>query len=1074
MTLPFPSQGLKWILACGLSWLFCACGLGPDLPEEVETAYLQLPARIDYNFHVKPILSDKCFACHGPDQQNRKAGLRLDTREGAMALLEEGGQAIVAGKAEKSEVFRRILSDDPEIVMPTPESHLSLAPAEIATLVKWIEEGAEYKPHWSLIPVTQPSLPYRKNSEAPDQEIDQFVFAKLQAKGLSFSSPAAKAKLIRRASFDLRGLPPTLAEIDAFLQDSSANAYEKVLDQFLASPAYGERMAANWMDIARYADSDGYLDDKHRDFSPYRDWVIKAFNENQSYKEFVSWQLAGDLIPDKTQESVLATAFNRLHKKNSEAGIVFEEYRVENVADRTNTFGKAFLGLSVECARCHDHKYDPISQKEYFQLFAFFNSTDEFGSAVYGPGQTPGPALLLTDEITRAHLDSLRAYIAHLEEERRSILDKAPENEAALSPAKLKASLKRKLLAHYDFEALSPSRDQKFGIKEAKGRAEPIYFNGKPDIRAAGYQGNAFFIKEYNSGRGPKGLGWFDRTDPFSIQFALYPDTLYDEAYFMWHSEERRLGFKGYNFALDSNRLRFFISHSWPQNAIDVLTEATLPIHKWTHISMTYDGSSRASGIKIYLDGQEVEVEVKRDHLYKSILFEPDIHTYGFHNLQMGFQSREKVLTNGGIDELKVYQGTLSPPEVAASLDISLTQIKGKIKWAYDYWQRDPDFQEREAQLNQARRAENDFISKIPEIMVMGDLPQPRPTYILNRGVYNEHGEGVEPETPAAIFPLVDKLRPDRLGLAQWLFDPQNPLTARVYVNRIWMMHFGRGIVKTVEDFGNQGSLPSHPDLLDWLAWDFMQNGWDIKRLHKQIMLSTTYCQSSVISPEALEQDPENVWLARGASFRLPAEMIRDNALAISGLLETQTGGPAAYPYQPKGIWESLTTKHWAYRYPYDTDKGIYRRSLYTIWKRQAPPPAMQLLDIANRDICSVRRQVTNTPLQALTLLNDPQFVEASRKLAETVIAEISQPQEQLLYVFRLCTSRMPTEKEMRTLLDFYKNERRKYASDPTKALAYLEVGKSKWDPALDPAEIAALGVVSNAILNTDEAIVRR
>ncbi|MEM7655035.1 MAG: DUF1553 domain-containing protein, partial [Bacteroidota bacterium] len=718
------------------------------------------------------------------------------------------------------------------------------------------------------------------------------------------------------------------------------------------------------------------------------------------------------------------------------------------------------------------HKYDPISQKEYFQLFAFFNNTDELGTAVYGPDQTPGPALLLMEDSTRAHLDSIRAYLTQLEQEQARVGKQAlVESKQVPDQADIQQRLDQKLLAHYDFERLIQVGEKGYETREVRGREQAITYGKAPTIKANGYTGKAFFVQEYQTATGPEKLGWFDRTDPFSLQFAIYPDTLYEEAYFLWHCEERRLGLKGYSFALDSNRLRLYLAHSWPQNAIDLTTEVALPEKTWTHVTMTYDGSSKAAGIHLYLDGKAVEVSVARDHLYKSILFEPNIHTYGFRNLRFGYQGREQVMTNGGLDELKVYQGALTPLEVAVSLELPLENVPPSPS---DVLRDDPTFVAQNTSLQQARAEENALLSQIPEIMVMGDLPEARPTFLLNRGAYDQPGEEVFPGTPERILPFDESLPQNRLGLAQWLFDPEHPLTARVYVNRIWMMHLGRGIVETAEDFGSQGSLPSHPELLDWLAHDFMSHGWDIKRLHKQIMRSATYQQSSVVRPEDLETDPENVWLARGASFRLPAEMIRDNALAISGLLEAEIGGPAAYPYQPKGLWGALTTKPWAYRYPHDQSESIHRRSLYTVWKRQAPPPAMQIFDLANRDACTVRRTVTNTPLQALTLLNDPQFVEASRKLAERVMLELGEPARQLERVFTLCTSRSPDAEELRLLEAFYAQERKRFAQNPAKADAYLSMGSSPRHADLPAGEVAALAVVSNAILNTDEALNRR
>ncbi len=1073
LTLIFVTAFLLLLLACK-----------PDMPSGIKSAYDNLPAQIDFNFHVKPILSDKCFACHGPDLANQKGDLRLDIPEGAFASLGENKDrvAIAPGRLTKSQVYQRILSDDPDFQMPPPESHLALTAREKAVITKWIEQGAEYKPHWAFIPPEASNLPTVKNSDLANHPIDRFILHRLEKEGLSFSEKATKETLICRASFDLTGLPPTLEEIDAFTKDTSAKAYENLLDRLLSSPAYGERMAADWMDVARFADSDGYLDDKHRDFSPWRDWVIQSFNQNMPYDQFVTWQLAGDLIPNSTQESILATAFNRLNKRNSEAGIVFEEFRVEYNADRTNTLGKAFLGLSVECARCHDHKYDPITQKEYYELFAFFNSTFEIGHAVYGPGQTPGPALLLSTPKEQAQLDSLKRYIQQLETE---VAEKMVPTERYVNWKKtqpldtktIAANLERSLVAQYPLDKFTNQKGQKQQSPEQSGRAQPAEL--RQAIIKEGKFGKAFFVSDYNSGKLGEKVGWFERTDPFSIQLWLYPDTVYAETNMLWHCEELRLGQKGYTLGLRNNRLVFAISHSWPQNAIQVRSEKALAAKKWSRITITYDGSSTAAGIQLYVNGEKQNVEIAYDHLYRSILFEPDIHTYGFSGLIFGSRNKYIPFKNGGIDELKVFNRKLLPIEVLFSYDeeqaiAEIREGKKDVLLPYYYTHVDGAIQKDQSDLRQLRKKENDLLSSTKEIMVMGDLPQPRPTYVLERGVYDAYGEAVEPGVPQAILPYRQAYPKNRLGLARWLFDEKNPLTARVFVNRIWQMHFGKGLVKTAEDFGNQGELPSHPELLDWLAVEFIKSEWDIKAMHKLILTSKTYQQRSSITEELLEKDPENLWLARGPRFRLSAEMIRDKALAISGLLVNKVGGQSVYPYQPAGLWDGLTNKSWAYKYLQEPGEGLYRRSLYTIWKRTAPPPSMLIFDIADRGVCTVRRKTTSTPLQALVLLNDPQFVEAARVLAEKLVEKESNLSDRLTKAFRLVTGRKPDDEEQGMLRSFYQEEHEQFKEDQQAALSFLRTGEKEWNKNLDPAEIAALGVVVNGIMNTDEGYTRK
>ncbi len=1077
---------MRRLLLCapllGISFLcLVAICVGCSHPKskELREAQAQLPSVIDFNYHVKPILSDKCFACHGPDQANQQADLRLDIADGAFAALSSGnGQAIVPRKLHKSQAFLRMISDDPALVMPPPEAHLALSIQEVATIAKWIEQGAAYKPHWSLIPLKPVESPATAEPSL-NNEIDRFIVDRLRNKGLSLAKEAAPTQLIRRLSFTLTGLPPSLAEIEAFLDDPSPDAYERLVDRYLASDAYGEHMAAYWMDVARYADSDGYLDDKHRENFPYRDWVIQAFNDNMSYEQFVTWQIAGDLLPDASRESILATAFNRMHKKNSEAGIVYEEFRVEYVADRTNTFGKAFLGLTMECARCHDHKYDPISQQDYYQLFSFFNSTNELGTPVYGPDQTPGPSLMLPTPLQEQQLDSLKAYISKLDRERAHYQpDLAFQDWKAhnlLNLPRVQKRLQQKLVAHYGFDQVE-KKGKGYESPEAEGRTAPAKLIDP--VLKAGKVGQAFFTNDYNKGHLGKKVGWYDRTDAFSLDLWVYPDTLYEDVAILYHSEDVRIGLKGYTLSLQGNKPTFIMAHSWPQNAIQVQANTALPIRRWTKLTVTYDGSSQAKGVRMFLDGQQQSLTTVHDNLYKGILFEPNIHTYGFRGLSIGNMGKSVPFKRGGIDELKVYEGVLSALEVWVDYVPFSSGNKSNLPQdlLQDYYavNIDPVEKEYRAQLSTLRQAENQVVNEVSEIMVMGDLPQARPTFVLNRGAYDDPGQEVFPKMPKSILSYPDSLPPNRLGLAQWLFDKRNPLTARVFVNRIWHLHFGRGLTRTIEDVGNQGGLPSHPELLDWLAWDFMQHGWDIKRLHKQIVLSTTFRQSSKVSPELHELDPENIYLARGPSRRMTGEMIRDNALAISGLLNPSLGGPSVHPYQPKNLWASLTNKKWAYRYPEADTLNSYRRSLYTFWKHSAPPPSMQIFDLGSRAECVIRRQITSTPLQALNLLNDPQFIEAARMLAEQALTKSNDPEAQIHYVFMTCTGRAPTQSELNSLKSFYQQEKAQFEAHPEKALAYLSTGISPWNKELEPDSLAALGVLANSVMNTDEAYTLR
>ncbi len=736
-----------------------------------------IPDKIDFNFHVKPILSDRCFTCHGPDENARKENLRFDTKEGAFAALGKNKDhyAIIPNDVENSTLVNRIFSEDPEEMMPTPESNLTLTNYEKEILKKWIEQGAEWKEHWSFLPIKDAEVPAVSDGNI-NNPIDNFVLAKLNAQNLKSMGVATKAQLIRRVTFDLTGLPPTLEEIDNFEKDDNPDAYEKVVDRLLQTDAYAEMMTTNWLDIARYADSHGYQDDLERIMFPWRDWVIHAFKKNMPYDQFVTWQLAGDLLPNPTREQIIATAFNRNHKITQEGGVIPDEYRVEYVSDRTQTFGTAFLGLTFECAKCHDHKYDAIQQKDYFSLFSFFNNVPE------------------------------------------------------------------------------------------QGLIEPYGAIPKPYIK---------------------------------------------------------------------------------------------------------------------ISQKEIE---------------------------------ETLTFINNLDTLK----------------------------------------------------------EIP-LMVMEEMPKKRQAYILNRGAYDKPTTPVDSEMPTSILAFDDKFSKDRLGLSNWLFSKKNPLTARVTVNRLWQQCFGKGIVATPDDFGNQGSLPTHPELLDWLATELMDNKWDLKASLKTIVMSATYQQSSKVTEELLELDPENNLLARASRQRLSAEMIRDHALATSGLLDRTIGGPSVKPYQPDGLWAETIGGGGGSLAKYIQDKGskIYRRSIYTFWKRTVPPPSMMTFDASTRDVCAVRRSTTSTPLQALVMLNDPQIVEASRVLAYQSIEKEKDVEKRIGMMFRLATSREITSDELNNLLTFFKEEKSKFEKSPKDAKALLKIGEYPQRDLIDDTEMAAYTIIANVIFNLDETITK-
>jgi hypothetical protein len=927
-----------------------------------------LPDKVDFNYHIKPLLSDRCYACHGPDEKARKARLRLDQKEGAFKALEDGQFVIKPGDLAKSEVFRRITTADPDDLMPPPKSNLSLSRDEVELIRRWIEQGAQWDKHWSFVPVKKVELPKFKNTAWLKNDLDAFVLARLEQEGLKPTAEASKERLIRRVTFDLTGLPPTLAEIDDFLADTSPRAHEHVVDRLLASPTYGERMAVDWLDVARYADTYGYQADRFNHLWPWRDWVISAFNRNLPFDDFIIWQIAGDLLPNATREQKTATAFNRNHRQTNEGGSVDEEFRVEYNADRVHTTAGAFMGLTIECARCHDHKYDPISQKDYYRLFAFFNSTDESGLYSHFTDAIPSPALVLyKDDAQEQKHKELKAAIRAKEKEVRNFTGGGG------------------LVAHYTFDDLKVTNSVSTNFT-AKVSESPKLVTGK--------SGNAFQFNGENSVAIEK-VANFKRSDPFSFSLWLKIPEELEEIVVMHHQQAGSdAGYHGYQLILERGHASLGLIHFWPGNAIKVRTREKLRTNEWVQVGITYDGSSRASGVKLYVDGKAAEVEVVRDHLYKD-----------FANNQpliLAARFRGRGFKDGLIDDLRVYNRCLTAAEMADG------QLRNEQIVASD-------------ELQKLRKEENEFINSIPEIMIMGDLPKARPTFLLKRGAYDAHGDVVEPGTPESILPLDPKLPKNRLGLAKWLTAPKNPLTSRVIVNRYWQMFFGRGIVASSEDFGSQGQLPSHPELLDWLAQRFMDSGWNLKALHKLIVMSATYRQASEATPELLARDPDNKLLARGTKQRLTAEMLRDQALAAAGLLVGKVGGPSVKPYQPEGLWEEKSA---AWKYEPDKGEGLYRRSMYTYWKRTSPHPAMTTFDAAERNSCVVRRQTTSTPLQALVLLNDPQFVEAAQKIAERASKEAgTNPDDRIRYTFRLLTGRAPTDKQMRVLERLYEEQ---------------------------------------------------
>ena len=1025
--------------------------------------------KVDFNFQVRPILSDKCFKCHGPDIRDRKAELRLDIREGALGETPTGSRAVVPGNLQASELYERITTDDETMRMPPRSLGRTLSPEEVDILKRWIEQGAEWKGHWAFSPPVAAPVPAVKDTTWSRNPVDRFVLARLESEHRSPSAEAERERLVRRVTYDLTGLPPTLDEINSFLADRNPGAYERLVDRLLTSPRFGERMAVDWLDLARYADTYGYQSDVYRAMWPWRDWVIRAFNENLPYDQFIIWQLAGDLLPKPTRAQILATAFNRHHRQTNEGGSIEEEFRIEYVADRTNTFGAAFLGLTLECARCHSHKYDPVTQKEYYQLFSYFASIDESGLYPHFTDAVPTPTLLLTTDdqdrriaAASAKVRDAEASLARLAEQRRSAFEawlvaSKPTEEPRLTG----------LIGDFPLDAIEGGK-----VVNRADAGKPGQTAENPEV-VEGRVGRAIKFSGENSVSLP--IGNFDRNEPFSLALWIKTPDYKDRAVIIHRSMAwTDAGSRGYQLLIEDGKLSVGLIHFWPGDAIAIRSSQPLAINQWTHVAITYDGSSRADGLALYVNGRGADCEVVRDHLTKNITGGGNDH------LTVGQRFRDRGFKNGLVDAIKVFARALTPLEVAQlhdgatlghalALDSSKrTESQRRELFAYYLANIDDTYRSRLVDVRAIRKELSAMVDPVVEIAVMRE--RPKPTYVLKRGAYDAPGERVEPGTPAALSPFDAAWPRNRLGLAKWLTDSKHPLTARVAVNRWWQSFFGRGIVATPEDFGSQGQLPSHPELLDWLSRTLIDSGWDIKHLVRLIVTSATYRQNSDAPADWVAKDPENLLLARGPKFRLSAEMIRDGALASGGLLVETIGGPSVKPFQPPGLWEEKSGA----TYQRDVGPGSHRRSVYTYWKRTAPPPSMLTFDATTREVCAVKRQTTATPLQALVLLNDPQFVEAARGVARRAMAEGgSNLAERLAFVFRILTGRRPGPREVMTLEGLFHDqydEFRAGRSDPSKLLA---VGDAPVDPALDPAEYAAMTVLAQALLNYDESVTR-
>lgn len=1018
---------------------------------------------IEFNRDIRPILSDNCYKCHGPDKAKRKGDLRLDLEASAKAKLKDHF-AIIAGQPANSELIARITTTDADEKMPPTDSGLSLSAKQIDLLRQWIAEGAKWEAHWSFIAPKRPVVPKVKNDEWCRTAVDRFMVARLERERMEPSPEADAATLIRRLTLDLTGLPPTPDEVNAFENETNGRnaSYERLVDRLLASPRFGERMASRWLDAARYADTNGYQSDGERSMWRWRDWVIDAYNRNMPFDQFTIEQLAGDLLPDATLAQRIATGFNRNHRGNAEGGIVPEEYAVEYVVDRVDTTATVWLGLTMGCTRCHDHKYDPLTQRDFYSLFAFFNNVPEKGRAIK-IGNSP-PVLSAPTDAQQKMLATLDKSLAEAEamlrsqEPRIATAQAAWEQTIANQPPS-PWTITRGLAARFELKSSAPSKFED---------GDPAF---TADGKAAVFDGKRFI----NCGD----TGAFGFFDKFTLSARIKPDGPdgaiisrmadgYEDSAFASDSD-------GYRVQWKDRRIQVHLTKRWLDDALRVETEATIAPNEWHHVAVVYDGSRLASGVKIFVDGQEQKLRVLLDQLNQTFLTK--------NPLRIGAGGGPTNRFRGQMSDVRVYERALDESEIGI---ISNTESLAKLASIPSARQRknqsatlrecflaehaEPTMREAKAKVIALREERAKFIESLPTVMVMQEMPKPRPSYVLKRGQYDQPSERVTANVPASLPSLLNATSPNRLDFARWLTSASNPLTARVAVNHLWQTIFGTGLVKTTEDFGSQGEPPSHPELLDWLATEFVRTGWDVKRMMKLIVMSSTYRQSARGRDQTDRTDPENRLLSHAPRLRLSAEVIRDQALAASGLLVTELGGPSVKPYQPKGLLKDLTGTD------YEQDHGdkLWWRSLYTFWKRTSPQPTMMTFDAAGREACSVRPSRTDTPLQALALMNDVTFVEAARCLAQRVLHEAAVTDEaRVSHAFRLLLARAPKPAELEILVAGVNEHLARFRADPKAAKSLITAGESPCDASLDAAELAAYTTIAGLILNLDEAITK-
>ncbi len=1065
-----------------------SAGLSVGLTVLLSAQYALADEKLEYNRDIRPILAENCFSCHGADSAARQAELRLDLRD---AAIEMG--AITEGQPEDSELIARLLTADPSLVMPPPETKKKLTSEEKEKLGRWIADGAEYQPHWSLIAPTKSEVPTPSNVVWPKNAIDRFVLSKLEQAGLAPAPEADPRTLFRRLHLDITGLPPAHKDTEAFTAAYVASpdaTLSQWIDRLMERPAYGEHRARFWLDAARYADTHGLHFDNYREMWPYRDWVIRAFNANQPFDQFTVEQLAGDLLPSPTDEQLIATGFQRCNITTNEGGTIDEENLALYAADRVQTFGWVYMGLTTNCSQCHDHKFDPISIKDYYSLAAYFrNTTQQAKDGNVKDGLGPAMVVPMPEDVARwkALPSEVAAAIAARDNRTATARPAFDQWAAQADPHKLGEISNEQLLVHLPLNQGAGSLTTKAPIPDAPvSTAEPVsaappavVATGEIAWIAEGKLGPAAILKKGSTLElGEQGN--FEKDQSFS--YAAWVRTANDGAMGgIVARMDEAANYRGWDLWQQGRSVCVHIVDSWPENALKVTTrEPVLKSGEWRHVLATYDGSSKIEGIKIYIDGKLQAVNVEQSSL------KPDATILTSTPLRIGQRSGEQVFEDGSVQDFRLYHRVLTESEAVGLAKLvplqALLQVAAEARppeqqtALYEHYLAHEDatyvtlantVTEREAELAAIR-------GRSPVTHIQQERPDSMPmANILMRGEYDKVGEEVVAAPPAAFHPLPAGAPNNRLGLAQWVVDPANPLTARVTVNRFWQEIFGRGLVATPEDFGIMGAVPSHPELLDWLAVDFRENGWNVKALFKQMLMSASYRQAAIVTPEKLELDRDNVWLSRGPRFRMAAEMIRDYALASSGLLSDKMYGPGVKPYQPGDIWNIVGLPGGDTReYALSEGENLFRRSLYTFWKRMAPPPNLEAFNAPSREVCTVQRERTNTPLQALVSLNDPMFVEAARKLAEQALVKADgQDNNVLAFISAQALGRPFSDLEVEVLLEDKQAFLEHYRAAPDDAQALVAVGTSPVAEGSDKSLLAAWTMVCNQVLNLDEVL---